>query len=352
MLSGCGEEAAAWKPISDDNVIKIAVVGDDAFYTDNGTVEAIELASKDFYAATGVTITVSYYDDDADYHRAISCANEIAADSDIAAVIVKDEVDYIDTVADIYETAEKPFIITNGCYNHTIDNDYKYLIADFINAKDAGGIMAQYIVNNGFKRAAFCHSDTEYEKDELKGFQSEIKNSSASLVDTIVGPYTQDEFDIAYSRWVSLGVDVVCVSNYYIYNSDIVRMLREKGSDIQVVSDYVMDTDSDISLNGSYLDGTAIVPLYITGTTENDVESRFASEYGMEMLEGSAQSYDLIMMLGKNLISDVTSSTEFMDKLKSADGYDGIRGKVTYDENGALIPSGDDILIFKDGGFR
>jgi hypothetical protein len=129
-------------------------------------------------------------------------------------------------------------------------------------------------------------------------------------------------------------------------------MLREKGSDIQVVSDYVMDTDADISLNGSYLDGTAIVPLYITGATENDVEARFASEYGMEMLEGSVQSYDLIMMLGMNLISDVASSTEFMDRLKSADGYEGIRGKVTYDENGALIPSGDDILIFKDSGFR
>lgn len=352
VLVGCGNAAEVWKPVSDDNSITIAVVGDDEFYTGSGVVEAMELASKDFYEATGVNLTVSYYDDDADYHKAISYAEEIAANADIAAVIVKQEIDYIDTVADIYEAAHKPFVITNGCYNHTIDTGYQYLIADFINAKDAGGIMAQYVIDNGFMRAAFCHSDTEYEEDELKGFQSQIENTSVSLADTVVGPYTQDEFDIAYERWTALGIDVVCVSNYYSRNSDLVKMLREKGSDIQVVSDYVMDTDEDISENGSYLDGTVIVPLYITGGTENDVETRYSAEYGMEMLEQSAQSYDLIMMLGENLVSDISDVDAFMDKLKSADGYDGIRGKVTYDEKGALISSGDDILIFKDGGFR
>lgn len=354
VLTGCNEAVETWKPIGSNNMITIAVVGDDSFYLEGGTVEAMELASKDFQAACGVGINVEFFDDDADYHKAISYANEIASDPDIAAVIIKQEIDFVDTVADIFEKAGKPFVITNGCYEHTIHAGYTYLIADFISAKAAGGIMGEYVINNGFCRAVFCHSDTEYEEDELKGFQSSISDSSVVLADTVVGPYTQEEFDIAYSRWCSLGIDVVCVSNYYINNSDIVRMLRQKGSDIQVISDYVMDTDDDIERNGEYLDGTVIVPLYLTGEGEsfNEVSERFMAEYGMEMHEKAVQSYDIIYMLGNALNSGVTDSYSVMNKLKAPEGYAGLVGMVTYSENGALVPSGDNILVFSDGAFR
>lgn len=354
LFAGCNKSVEAWRPVGSDNIIQIAVVGDDEFYSDGGTVEAMQLAADDFYSSTGIMLNVRYYDDDADYHKAIAYANEIASDANIAAVIIKEEINYVDTVADIYEKAGKPFIITNGCYNHTIENGYEYLLADFINARSAGSIMGQYVMNNGFRRAAFCHSDTEYEEDELKGFQSEISDSSVVLADTVVGPYTQEEFDIAYSRWLALGIDVVCVSNYYSLNSDLVRMLRLKGSDIQVVSDYVMDTDYDVERNGEYLDGTVIIPLYLTdeSAANNDVKDRFSNIYGFEMLERAVQSYDLVYMLGSALTSGVTDSSELMNVLKSEEGYEGLHGQVTYDESGALIPSGSDILIFSNGAFR
>lgn len=354
VMTGCNETVEAWKPVGSGNVVRIAVVGDDEFYTEGGTVEAMELAASDLSDKTGTKVEVRFYDDDADYHKAIAYANEIAADPDIAAVVVKQEIDYIDTIADIYEAAEKPFVITNGCYNHTIDKNYQYLLVNFINAKSAGSIMGKYVIENGYKRAAFCHSDTEYEEDELKGFQSELSNSSAVLADTVVGPYTQEQFDMAFARWEMLDIDVVCVSNYFNLNSDVVRMLREKGSDIQVISDYVMDTDEDIALNGVYLDGTVIVPLYSTGrgAAADDVEQRFQSAYGMEMLEREAQSYDVIYMLGSELTSGVTDPLTVVNNIKSEEGYEGLRGTVCFDENGALIPSADDILVFSDGGFR
>lgn len=352
-LTGCNDAEMVWNPMT-DNVIKIAVTGDDEFYNNGQAIEGMELAAEDLLSETGVDIEIVTFDDDADYHKAIAYANKIAADSSIAAVIIKQEIDFVDVIADIYEKAQKPFIITNGCYNHTIENGYEYLIADFINAKIAGSIMAQYIIENDFRSVAFCHSDTEYEEDELKGMQAELSGSSVVLADTVVGPFTQEEFDIAYARWVSLGVDVVCVSNYFCYNSDLVRMLREKGSDIQVVSDYVMETEEDIALNGEYLDGTVIVPLYITGNTQagKSVSERFRKTYGRDMLEDAAQCYDLVMILGNAFISGVNSPEEFMAEVKSEDGHEGLNGKVMFDENGALVPTGYDTLVFYDGTFR
>jgi ABC-type branched-subunit amino acid transport system substrate-binding protein len=351
-FSGCNKEKSSWNPIS-DNTVTIAVIGEEDFFHDSGTYEAAQMASNDFYDKNGIQLKITYFNDEDDYQKAISYAKEIAADDEISAVIVKDLMEYIDTVADIYETAEKPFVITDCCYTHSIENGYKYMLADFITAEDTGAVMANYAQSNGFKRVAFCHSDTEYEKDTLKGFQSKINNSnSVALVDTVIGPYTQEEFDLAYARWLALGVDAVCVSSYDYSSSDIVRMLRQKGSDIQVIADPGMDNDTEINNNLEYLDGTTIVSQYVTGDSTGDIMKRYEEEYGMEMSERAVQSYDIITLLGESLISGVSSPSDVMDILKSEDGYDGIQDTVKFDENGVLITNYDDILVFSDGAFR
>ena len=195
-LVGCSQEGAVWKPINEDNRIKIAILGDDAYIYDSGCMQAMELAATDFYKTSGITVETILYDDDADYNKGVGLAKEIAADRSIAAVVVKQELDYIDTTAEIFENAEKPFLIASGCYEHTIDNGYQYMLVACINAKTAGSIMANWVIQQGYQMVAFCHSDTEYEEDELKGFQAGIKNSEVYFADAFVGPYTQAEFDI------------------------------------------------------------------------------------------------------------------------------------------------------------
>lgn len=44
VCTGCNEAIEAWKPIESGSTIQIAVVGNDEFYTNGGTVEAIQLA--------------------------------------------------------------------------------------------------------------------------------------------------------------------------------------------------------------------------------------------------------------------------------------------------------------------
>lgn len=354
--SGCegGEITERWAPVR-DGTITIAMVGDGEFCELAGTQEAVQLAAEDFYAEAGLHVEMRLYDDEADYRKALSLANEIAEDPNISAVIVKQELEYIDTVAEIYEEAEKPFIITNGCYNHTIEHGYDYMLVDFIHAEYAGNIIGSYILEQGYQRVAFCHSDTEYEEDELKGMAAALVGSDAALVDTVIGPYTQEDFNIAYARWEALGVDVICVSDYYSLNSDVVRMLREKGSSIPVISDYVMDTDENLEANGEYLDGTVIVPLYamsVTTANDNDVPARFFDTYGMEMSEHAVQTYDLVMMLARQLAAEPADSAALMDGMKSPEGHAGIYGTIRFDKNGVLSLDKVSLLTFQDGVFQ
>lgn len=353
--AACGEPEESWQPVSSDKKIKIAIIGDDEYIVDNGAMEAMEMASDDFYEKTGIRIEVEIFDDDSDYNQGIKCAREIVADGSIMAVLVKQELDYIDATAEIFEEAQIPFILTNGCYESTVDKSYEYMLVDCINAKAAGSIMAQYVMECGYQYVAFCHSDTEYEEDELKGFQAELEDDSACLADTVVGPYTWEEFNQVYSRWTSLGIDAVCVSNYDVLNSDLVAMLRKKGSDIQVIGDYIMDTEEEIEENEAYLEGTAIVAMYVNDYKENNTEitERYEELYGMEMSEKAIQSYDIAYMLGEALNSGITESKELIDHIRtSEEGYEGISGTLRFDERGCLIPNGNEVLIFEDGAFK
>ena len=182
FLAGCGGSEAVWSPLTGEGHIRIAVLGDDDFYLEGGTTEAMELAAEDFRQETGLPIDLVYCDDDADYHKAIAWAKSLAADPEITAVISKQEIDFIDTVADMLEDAKKPYVVLSGCYNHTIEHGYDYLLADFIHARAAGKIMGRYVTSRGFRRAAFCHSDTEYEEDELKGFQDQVSGTDTEEV--------------------------------------------------------------------------------------------------------------------------------------------------------------------------
>ncbi len=353
FFTGCGSETEKSYSYGQDGTIKIAVIGEGEYLHDNGSMEGAELAADDFYEKTGIKIETVIFDDEMDYNLAVERANEIVAEGDISAVIVKQELDYLDTVAEIFDDAEMPFIFAAGCYEHTIDNGYDYMLVDCINAKTAGSIMGEWVIEQGYKNVVFAHSDTEYEEDELKGFQSYINGSETRLVDTLIGPFSQEDFDTAYARWKILGVDAVCISNYYILNSDIIRMLREAGDDIPVIGDYVMDSDDDIEENGDYMDGTIIVGMYINDFNDNDrkITNRYYEAYEMEMSEKAMQSYDIITWLGEGLTSGITEPSELIDYMKNGEGYRGISGTLAFDNKGCIIPNGNEILVFRNGAF-
>ena len=56
-------------------------------------------------------------------------------------------------------------------------------------------------------------------------------------------------------------------------------------------------------------------------------------------------------MLAQELASELTSPHELIAGLKETNGYHGITGTVRFDEDGCIIPNGNEILIFRDDSF-
>ena len=352
-FTGCSAEQQAWHAV-DNNEINIALIGDEEFFRYGGAYDAMEYAADEFSGRTGVKVNLKLFNDNGDYNTGVALASEIAEDDSISVTISKQELDIIDTVASIFNANKKPLIVTNGCYDRTSAQGYSYLITDFINADTTGRYMGKYAVDEGYRTIAYCHSDTEYEKDELKGVQSFIKNTGTKIVDTVIGPFTQEEFDECYDRWCSLDVDAVYISIYeYLCGSDIIRMLREKGSDIPVMTDYAMENDYDIEINGEYMDGTVILPLYPFEKNDmyNKIYNGFKARYRYGASASVMQSYELVSMICGYLNSGIKTSSEFMDCMKSEDGYETTAGVIHFDANGVLVTENVWYMKFEDGAF-
>lgn len=354
-LSGCaGQAQSAWTPLV-DKTITIALLGDEEnFNADKGFLPGIQMAVEQIQEDSGVTVQLVTYDDQGDYNTGVSYANKVAGDPTVAAAISVQDFEIIDTVASIFNEAKKPLIVTDGCYDETSAKGNDYLITDFISADKMGRMLGEYAKVKGLKSVISSHTDTQFEKDEIKGFQAAVKSSDTRLADLDVGPFTKDEFDEMYNRWVDLGADCVYISMYsYSMGGEIIKMLREKNADVTILTDYSIDNETSLSTLGQYIEGTVIVPLY--PITQSDAlksfDAQFQESNGFAVTRLASQSYDVIEMLAHYIIPGTSSSKDLMDKLKSAEGYTGVSGVIKFDSEGRLIVTQNQYLICEGGKF-
>lgn len=321
----------------------------------NGVDAAIELAKKDAHDNYGITLNTVLYDDEGNYNTSIALATQIAADTQIAAAVSVQEFDIVDSVASIFNDAKKPFIIFAGCYDSISENGYEYFLRDVTSAREMGAVMGEYANYRGLKKIAVLHTATEFETDEIKGFQSSVSGTDTEICDMLVGPFTKESFETAYSRWTALGIDGIYMCFYDLtLGGEVIQMLREKGSNIAVMTDYSIDNEETIAERGQYLGGVSYVPMcpIVQSGKLTDFINRCTQMYGENDYQSyGAQMYDLLMMIAYNAQEKPENGTRLMKLLKSEKGYDGVTGHIAFDENGSLIVSEKQCRVFGSGGF-
>lgn len=356
LLGGCAGRVVktAWTPLT-EQTIKIALMGnEESFNADPGFLPGIQMAVDEIKKTSNFTVSIITYDDEGYYDKGVGFANEIAADPTIAAVISVQDFEMIDTVASILDAAQKPLIVAGGCYDKTSANHYEYLITDFISANEMGKMLGAYAVQKGLKSVVSSHTDTQFEKDEIKGFQTAISTTGTQFVDMAVGPFTREEFDGIYERWDILNADGVYISVYsYTMGAELIKMLRVVNPEIVIMTDYSLNNAQTLAEYAGYLDKTVIIPLYpVTGSDKlTTFNIAFESKNGFQATPLAAQAYDIIRMLAEPILIGVSDSRALMEKLKAEDGYAGVSGHINFDSAGRLIVGENQYLICEGGKF-
>lgn len=357
IVSLCACQGDTVSPVFNDNgELTVAILcNKDTYDVLNGVDAAIELAKKDAKDNYGITLNTVLYNDEGNYNTSIALASQIADDTQIAAAISVQEFDIVDSVASIFNEAKKPFIIFGGCYDSVSENGYEYFLNDVTSASKMGAVMGEYAKYKRLKKIAAIHTATEFETDEIKGFQSSVSGTDTQICDMLVGPFTREAFESAYSRWTALGIDGIYMCFFDLeLGGEVVQMIREKNSDIFVMTDYSIDNENSISNKGKYFNGVSYVPQCPIKESKKLTEftSRCTRLYGEDdYLSYAAQMYDLLMMTICFAHKNPENGTRLMELFKSEEGYDGVTGHIAFDENGSLIVHENQCKVFNGGKF-
>lgn len=327
----------------------------DYYYSDDGIENGIRLALRDLKEEQGITIKVKRVDDGGNYVNGISLAKALSEDDQVDAVISFQNFESIGAEADFFEQAQKPFIVTMGCYDEVAEKGYSYLITDFLSGKMIGERIGEYLKNKKSCRVALCHSDTTFEKDEMKGIQSVINGTDQmDIYHTQTGPFDDSGLAQLLTDCDTLEIDAV-VANFYTQTDSawLLSRLRQKRPEMMVVGDYALDSSEILKEYGKDLEGVVIVPVYPYQESEKMERfiRRYEEESSVEFSTAAVQYYDLFRMLGEAATKQKETGRALMKKLKNKKGYEGVAGTITFDGKGRLFVEKCPVFICKNSKF-
>ncbi len=327
----------------------------DYYHIDDGIDAGLKMAINNLESKYGMKVELSVVDDEGDYVKGIALAKSLAADPDVDVVMSFQNFDSIGPEVPFFEEAKKPFIVTMGCFDQVAESGYEYFIADFISGKGIGRQIGENLKKMGAKNIALCHSDTEFEQDEIRGLQSRIgQDEGLNVVHTQTGPFQKSELAKLILKCRQLDIDTV-VANFYNQEDCawLLGKLAESGLKLKLVGDYAIDSQDILKQYGENLEGVSIIPIY--PFTASDALDRFTEDYesttGLDFTTAALQYYDLMNMIGVYWQVTGGNTSEIMKLVKMKEGYDGIGGNIRFDKNGCLSVKDVQVYVCRSGKF-
>ncbi len=350
FLAGCSNsESTVWNPLSNGGTLNIAILGsDEEFETRTDFMAGVDLAIEDL-ANKGVKVSYTKFSDAENYDQAVTNAKNVINDEQYILAITLQSEEVVDTISKLFNDANKPLIVANTCEENNKSQDYKYVLNGLITGEQAGEALGNYAISNNFNSLAAIHSASERNVAIVEGIENSVsKNANTLLVDAFL-PEGDKAFLDVIERWQILGIDAIVVALEDIdLASNFIKLLKERAPEILVMGDYTFNNQKYLDSYGSYLEGMILSASYPVDS--NEKLEQFYAQYEpkityVDITSITAQAYDFVNMIVEKL-DGTSNSEEFINNMKSSEGYEGITG-VRFDENGNLNKESD-YWIIKD----
>ena len=355
LMVSCGN----FRQVSGEKEIqeyKIALLGKESYvYSDQTFINGMEMALEEV-KKEGVTLSYQHMDDGGDYEGGVLAGEALAKDDSVLAVFTFQDFDIIEALAPTFEEAKKPLISVQGCYDTTLQAGYECFISAFTSAGDMGKAMANYCADYGIKRVACSHTGTEFEREEMRGFERQARNTGVDIVDMIQGPNNMTQLKSTYYHWEKLGIDAVYMAHLTYSDTEwmlqMIQYLKEKNPQIKILSDYSLNNDRTLEKYGEVLEGVVIPAPYSVEKSQAEEEFRkqFKKLYKCEASNVAIQGYDLVHIIA-TLQKEGTNPKDYPKQLKRTEGFQGITGQICFDEDGRLTRITPQFLVVEKGRF-
>ncbi|NLY42849.1 MAG: ABC transporter substrate-binding protein [Clostridiaceae bacterium] len=340
--------------------IHIVITGSDLIFSyddsfKNGVAMAVEDTNKE-YESLGYKISYEYLPDYSDYEKGMIITNKLANDDKVTAVLGSHNFDILDAAAGILDDAGKIMIAPHGILDSTIKRGYENVFSTTFGAEETAKFLVEYASQNNIPKVSIVHSEGEYETTIARAFINYAKETNVKVLDCTCSALSQEDFNRAYERWKSLGVEAVVISQYFEDDAFyILNNIKARNPDIKILGDYALDMEDLLMKYKSQVEGTVIVsPMSLEQSPKLDeFNKRYEDKYGKVPTQWAAHGYDCARLVIDTAVSIGSNDpVEIAKQIKNGEGYTGIGGKLKFDSLGRMVDRKPQYLKCMDGRFE
>ena len=343
--------------------IYIPILADESWLLADGAfINGVNLAAEEInekYAGTGYSVRTEILDDQALYEKGVEAATNILKEEKVTAVFNLQNFNVSKTTAGILSEEKHPVIFPYGAYDSIFLNNNPYLFCGVASFSDMGRAMANYAIDNGYKRIAVYHNGIQSQEELVNAFELELLGSEgeAKVVDYVPSISSQSEFEEIYKRWQAIGVDCIVISQYGLDEAfDVLKMIRNKNKDIAIIGEPIFNRANALLDNKEAAEGM-IIPSTLVMEDSAELKAfrlRYKEKYQIEADIWAIQGYDMLSMLVDSVVNlDTTAYANIAEALHKEEGYQGVGRKIAYQDGGSMLIDLKELtmLVCRDGSF-
>lgn len=206
-----------------------------------------------------------------------------------------------------------------------------------------GRALAEYVVEvAGFYKIAILwdEKNASYSGALTDSFSQRAKELAGTIVGREAYQEGQKEFTIPLQTLKATEPEVLFIPGYYTEAALIAQQIRAMDWDIPITGGDGFHASDLIEIGGKAVDGVRFTTFFVSTSPDpkvKDFVSAYQSRFGSEPGWIAAHGYDAIQVIAKALEKEGANREAIQKGLSEIEGFPGVSGTITFDENGDVI---------------
>ncbi len=325
--------------------------------------QGMQLALEEVNAAGGVRgrpLRLLQLDDQEDVDRGRLLAQELSGNREVVAVIGHLQSYVTVPAAAAYDLSGLVLIAPTATSPELTRRGYKRVFRTTFSDVDVGQAMADYALQQGYRRIVIYYSRDEYGRVLANAFEERAASGKAQVLSRRSyepgGPANTLAAAEAVEAWQHIGADAVFIAGEGESAAALAVELRRRGVTIPLLGGDALAIPPFLTLGGRAVEGTVVPSRFSPDIPTPEVQSfldAFRKRYGQDPDVGAALGYDAMKLLAYAMNRAQSISPESVaNALHAVHGWTGVTGVITFDSAGNLAEVPVPKVVVRGGVFH
>lgn len=362
ILAACGGQESKPSDAGKEGGTINAKVGVISYLTGSGAAygEAItngfKLAQKEINEEGKLNIELVIEDSAGKQEQALSAAQKLMSDDEIVALLgptLSTEMNVVGPEADLNGVPIMGTSTTAVGIPQIGDYVFRNSIPEELAIPAA---MKKAVEKYDVKKVALLYgNDDVLTKSGYDTMAAQVEKMGLEVVSTQTFQKGQSDYNAQLTKIKSLNPDLILCSALYNEGAVIMDQARKLGITVPFVGGNGFNSPEVIKIAGDAADGLIVATPWFAGKDDPKVQEfikNYKAEYGIEPDQFAAQAYDALYIYAEALKNAGEADRDaFRDALAEINGFEGILGAFSFDEEGdvEMTPT---VITIKDGKFQ